>query len=268
MSSRSLFAPILFFISALCLAGYTLFYNPLASNHLRLFRYIQMLQKENQQYRTQNKDTLSHTPSEKENHYLPTFLFRIHTIAEKNGISLKKFIPDNKNPNQYNLEFISDYLALLRFTADMESLDLELEDIQIHSFEKIQSQPLLMVTFVIRPNGMAQPLSGKRLEKLQQRVLESNHRNPFQQAIVDDKNSISANITDISASYKLSGIGVEGGIPYATINHKNYREGESIAGMKIINIQKNKVYLEKRSHAGIEQFLLQFHTNKTLVNKK
>lgn len=250
-SARTLLPPAAFFLCALAVAGYLLHYRPLEEYNLLLFKYVNTLQLENRDHRLRGKrDHAVETGTD-----IPRLLSRINQAGEDNGVAYRKLVPDAKAVERFTLELVCDFPTLLHLASDLEALGLVLEKVRMQPVDK--DNQLLEVAFSLRPHGSALEL--ERLNQLKDRVRESGHRNPFQRAVLEEATVL----TDISGAYKLSGTGVDNaGLAIATINQKNHHLGDEINGMTVSDIQKGKVYLEKRGNQGVERFLLQFRTRK------
>ncbi|MBF0285661.1 MAG: hypothetical protein HQL51_14515 [Magnetococcales bacterium] len=261
--NRSLVVSTLYLMVGLLLAGYSIYYtrvqaygedlklamNQAAEANKGLTEKIQGAQKE-------GKD------SDQGVRYLPTFLMRINQIAKNNQVIIKRLTPEGKegSGSKFLLELQTDYYTLVKFTAELESLDVVLDDFQVHPFDNTKSPPIHAISFSIVPRNDAAELTGKRLEELTTWVKTPNRRNPFQRFAYNKNQQTVESVIDLTWILKLGGIG-DGpdGKPYATINRQNYNEGDQIEGRTVQKIQPDRVYLEKKTPEGSTvKFVLKF----------
>lgn len=189
---------------------------------------------------------------------LPEFLSRINVISKKTNVIIHELVPDKDHKIRFNLRIIEDYYKFVKFLSTLESLNVSIHDIEVHPYDLSKSPPLHVITFALTPREDAKPLSNDRLTSLMQRVEMKDRRNPFQRFAYNAKqNLISAEI-DLTWVYKLSGIGKIGNTRYATIENKDYSAGDILEGMKLVDVQADRVLLKKKTANGIEKYQLKF----------
>ena len=92
----------------------------------------------------------------------------------------------------------------------------------------------LKLTKKIDPDS--QPISAKRFESL------SATRKPI----------------DATWLFKLTGIGRSAGSMYATVDGKDYKTGDRFAGLKIVQIERDKVLCIKQTKEGLIPYVVGF----------
>jgi hypothetical protein len=272
--NRTLIFSTLYMVFGLMAAGYALFYSRLDAQMADLKMASQQL--------TERKTTLSKklaeikaaeleqekakTETEEKItggiNYLPHFLMRINQIAKLNNVIIRTLTPDTDDNSvlRFRMEVITDYYTFIRFTFQLESLDIYLDDLAIHSYDQIQTPPLHAIQFTLIPRNDAQPLSDTRLEELGQWITQKNRRNPFQRFAFDPNRAKARPVIDLTWIHKLGGIGLsQDGKPYATIDQRPYREGDLLSEeRRIEKIEADHVVLFKETPDGKIQYVLKF----------
>lgn len=257
---KPLILSTLYMVSGLLLAGYTILYSRLDVYSLDLTQATAPLSARNRTVEAERKTASEEKKTEKSVgvRYLPTFLIRINQIANANDVIIRKLSPDRENPFKFILEIITDYYTFVRFTAGLESLDIVLDNIQIHPYDAGKTPPLHAVSFSLIPRNDAQPLSGDRLKHLQESVARFDKRNPFQRFAYDPTRKVQP-VIDWTWIHKLGGIGLTvDGRPYATINRESHLVGDRLDGATITGITKDRVSLERLSETGKTRFVIGF----------
>ncbi|MBF8271230.1 MAG: hypothetical protein HW380_335 [Magnetococcales bacterium] len=195
--------------------------------------------------------------------YLPLFLARINEIAHNNEVVIRKLSPDKEGTLlKFDLDFTADYSTFVRFTAELESLDILLDNIQVHPYDASKTPPVHAITFSLIPQNNAEPISGQRLENLKKWVYAKDKRDPFQRFAYDTTRKVVNPAVDLTWIYKLEGIGLTPEKkPYANVNRKNYQVGDSLDGRTITKIDEAKINLEKRDRDGVTEYTLGFRKN-------
>jgi hypothetical protein len=63
---------------------------------------------------------------------------------------------------------------------------------------------------------------------------------------------------DLTAKYKLSGVGRIGGAHFAVLDGKDYGVGDSLDGLKIVRIANDAIHLEKAAGGGRRSYVIRF----------
>ena len=192
--------------------------------------------------------------------YLPVFMARINEIAHNNEVIIRKLAPDKEGTLlKFRLDFIADYPTFVRFTAELESLDILLDDIQVHPHDLTKTPPLHNISFTLIPQNNAEPIAGQRLDELKKWVFAKDKRDPFQRFAYDTSRKVVNASIDLTWVYKLEGLGqTPGSGSYANINRKSYHVGDDLDGREITKIGADRVYLQKKGRDGITEYTLSF----------
>lgn len=259
-----------YLIFGLVLAGYSVFYSRLEVYSHDLSKAREEIRSLNQDYKKRDEARLEASKKDEKAsdvgiRYLPTFLDRINKIAHQNAVIIRKLTPARDNPLKFNLEFITDYFTFIHFSFGLESLDIILDDIQIHVYDPSKVPPLHAISFSLIPRNDAQPLGeSERMAVLKTQVDMKEKRNPFQRLVgLREPGSGPLPTIDLTWLYKLGGLGLmPDRQPYATIDQRNYLVGEKLDGRVITEIGKDRLYLEKVTPEGKARFLLTFRKRK------
>lgn len=192
--------------------------------------------------------------------HLPIFLARINEIAHNNEVIIRKLSPDKEGTLlKFHLDFIADYHTLVRFTAELESLDILLDNIQVHPYDPGKTPPLLAVSFSLIPQNNAEPISSQRLDELKKWVFAKDKRDPFQRFAYDKSRKVVNPAIDLTWIYKLDGLGMTPeNNPYANINRKSYQVGDELDGREITKISEDRLHLQKKGRDGVTDYVLSF----------
>lgn len=253
----------LFYLTAcLLLAGYSIMYSSRQAWISHSNGAIQAFNKENRDFAAtlkKIKETLTKKDSDAVGiRSLPAFLKRINNIARETKVIIQKLTPDPDNTLRFNLQIIEDYYDFIKFSAKLESLNVNIHDIQVHPYDLGKQPPLHAISFSLTPRADAEPLTSDRISRLASRVQQKNKRNPFQRFAFNAKAKRVRPEIDLTWVYKLSGIGRIGNKRYVTINSQDFNVGEDFEGMVIKKIDSNRVFLEKETDHGIEKYQLKF----------
>ncbi len=188
--------------------------------------------------------------------YLPEFLNKVNKIASNNKVIIRTLTPDAENKFRFTLTFLTDYYTFLRFTAELESLDIIVGDLQVHPYDRNKTPPIHAISFSLIPRNDAKDLGGERLDKMKAWVAKKNKRDPFQRFAFDpNRKKDSIPLIDLTWIHKLGGIGENNGRKYATIDRANYFIGSSFKGKKkITEIGAAVVYLEETTDNGLVRY--------------
>lgn len=228
-----------FLVAGMLAAGYSLLYQPLIINSAKasqLSRTIQNETKANKEFLEGSKGVA--TSSEEQ---IVTFLTNINKLAENNEVIIRKLVADPEIELMYNLEIIVDYYTFLKFSADLESLDVEIESLELHPYNPGAQPPEHFISFAIIQRNNASEISTDRLDTMKQLARAENLRNPFQRfAKTSDTSGLKIDLTWV---YKFAGVGKVAGAYYATIDSTDYEVGDILDGKVVSFIQKDRVLL-------------------------
>ncbi|MBF0131980.1 MAG: hypothetical protein HQL75_05275 [Magnetococcales bacterium] len=244
----------LFMLSGLFAVGYSEFYSPYTIYATDAAKKTSQLKKEIENIGEKDKQKVTENQqAEKGIHFLPDFLGRINDIAHRQQVIINRLSPEKEESLKFKLEMTSEYRTFIKFIAQLESLNVIIDDIQLHPYDARKVTPVHAISFTIIPRNDAEPLSAERQKKLQELVAKPGQRNPFQRlapGIVD-------HLVDLTWVVKLGGIGVAlDGKRYATIDNSSYRVGDTLEGRVITEITESKVFMEKIDDDGVTRFVL------------
>ena len=265
--NQTLIFSTLYMLFSLLVAGYSIFYSRMETYGLDLRVATDSIQSSNP---ILARKVASLSKKEKVEdvgiRYLPTFLARINEIAHNNLVIIRDLFPDKSGTLlKFSLKFVSNYTTFLRFTSELESLDILLDDIQVHPYDTTGETPLHAISFTLIPQNNADPISGKRLNELKENVQAKNKRNPFQRLDYDRTRKVVRPAIDLTWIYKLEGLGTtKENKPYANINRRHYQIGDKLDGRVIDRIDNSQVYLKKETRDGVTNYMLKFRK----ANKK
>lgn len=194
---------------------------------------------------------------------LPAFLEHINSVAQKTTVIIKELTPSRDADLKFLLKITSDYMTFLRFAAELESLNLVINDLQVRPYDAGKTPPVHAIEFSITPRNDAAPMPDERILELRQQVAGQDKRNPFQRfAFNATTKEVSAEI-DLTWIHKLSGVGRVGDRKVATINVKNetrdYSVGDELEpGLLITGIENDRVQLQKKTPDGTARYVLRF----------
>ena len=252
--------------ACLLLAGYSIMYSSRQAWIIHSQVALQEIRKENSEAAKKLRD-FKEARTEKNSgvvgiRSLPEFLKRINNIARETKVIIVKLTPDPNKTLRFNLQIIEDYYDFIKFSAKLESLNVNIHDIEVHPYDLGKQPPLHVISFSLTPRADAEPLSSVRISNLANRVKQKNRRNPFQRFAYNAKEKLIRPEIDLTWDYKLSGIGRVGDKRYVTINSQDYDTGDKFNGMVIKKIESKRVYLEKETPNGIEKYQLKFRRSK------
>lgn len=248
-------------------AGYTSWYQPMEVMIADLRVAKGRVQTEQNQLKERKKQLESRlTADDKEQakgiNSLPEFLRRINSLAKQNDVIIRKLTVDENDRFKFNIEILIDYLTFLNFASKLEALDVNIHDMQVHPYNQGVTPPIHLIQFAITPRNDARPLAGDRISSLLARVNKKDKRNPFQRFAYDKTAPKVKPEIDLTWVHKLSGIGMDKGSRYATIDRVDNVIGDKINGKKINRIDKDRVYLIKKGKNGEQKFVLKFRRKK------
>lgn len=281
--NQTLVLSTLYMLLGLMAAGYSVLYSRTVAYRADMQVALQTIQASNKEMKTKlgdwvaknkekDKEAKKMEDAEKNDvgiQYLPIFLSRINEIAHNNEVIIRRLSPDQAEQMKFVLEFITDYPTFIRFTSELESLDITLDDIQLHPYDATKLPPLHAISFSLIPRNDARQLSGQRLEELKQWILEKDKRNPFQRFAYDVSRKRISPVIELTWIYKLGGLGTTPeGKPYANINRRNYMVGDELDGRIIERIDDDRVFLKKTNRDGTVRYMLTFRRVNSDKKKK
>jgi len=202
---------------------------------------------------------------------LPVFLEHINSVAQKTSVIIKELMPSRDGNLKFLLKITTDYMTFLRFAAELESLNLVINDLQVRPYDPSKTPPLHAIEFSITPRNDAEPLADDRIAAMAEQVKITDKRNPFQRFAFNARTmEVSAEI-DLTWIHKLSGVGRVADRKVATINVRNetrdYSVGDELEpGLVISAIENDRVQLQKKTADGTTRYVLRFR--RSAVNKQ
>jgi hypothetical protein len=226
------------------------------SDEMKLYSKLKELEKEQEKPSDEIKlDTI------------PSLLKRINDTCRVPDVIIRKLDPVGNNPFAFTLEFISSYFDFINVLSEFEKLNIIIHTIDIKPFQITKNSSKHIISLVIEAIDGGEKLSQKKVSFMNQEIQKHKKRDPFQRFAKMGMDV--ERLIDLSWEYKLSGIGKIGGRYVATIDRKLYFEGDRINQMKITNISKKSVYLEKTTQNGLTNFVINFRTKvKDVKNDK
>jgi hypothetical protein len=241
---RILVISSVYLVACLLVAGYAFFYRNLAVGIQDLRIVTSRLEKENKRLKEIVERQAKRKEEKKGITSMPDFLARINGLANAHKVIIRKLSPDNENKFKFNIEMMADYETILKFTADLESLDTILNDLQIRPYNSTAVPPIHFVTFSLTPRGNADPLQSERLAALRGLVEKTGKRNPFQRHAPGEQ------AIELTWLHKLSGVGRDHDGRIANIDRHDYREGDMLDDKTVTKIEDDRVFFEKKGQRG------------------
>lgn len=254
----------LYLLTGLMLLGYSALYSGREVAIADALRLQAVLEEQNRSLTEQEKKLQEARAKPVEGvRSLPVFLEHINSVAQKTDVIIKELMPSRDGNLKFLLKITTDYMTFLRFAAELESLNLVINDLQVRPFDGSKTPPVHAIEFSITPRDDAAPLSNERIAALRDQVKTEDKRNPFQRFAFNAKTKeVSAEI-DLTWLHKLSGIGRVGDRKVATINIRNetkdYGVGDELEpGLYITAIQPDRVQLQRKTSDGTALYVLRF----------
>ena len=195
---------------------------------------------------------------------IPGLLKRINDTCKSPDVIIRKLDPVGNNPFAFTLEFVSSYFDFINVLNEFEKLNIIIHTIDVKPFQQRQNESKHLISLVIEAIDGGEKLSNEKVSLIQQEIQKQKKRDPFQRFAkmgIDIERLI-----DLSSIYKLSGIGKIDTKYVATIDRQIYFEGDFLNQMKIINISKKSVYLEKITQNGLTNYVINFRTTAKETN--
>lgn len=193
---------------------------------------------------------------------MPVFLKRINKLAKDTDVIIRELVPDKTNRYKFHLELHTDYFTFLRFTADLESLNTIINDLEVRPYDATQVPPVHVIRFSITPRNDAEPMDSERLRVLKEAVQKRDKRNPFQRFAFDHSRLTPKPVIDLTWIHLLTGIGKEDGRYYATIDRRDYYIGSLIEDRRVTRIEADRVYMTKETRDGSQEYVLRFRESR------
>ena len=195
---------------------------------------------------------------------LPAFLKHINRISQDTNVIIRELVPSSANSAtsggalKFKLSITTDYLTFLRFAAQLESLNVGINDLQVRPYDLTKTPVEHAIAFSITPRDDAKPLESERIDTIQEKVSAKNKRNPFQRFAYNKSEPKPSPCIDLTWIHRLSGIGRIGGERIATIDSRDYAVGDPLNDMTITEIRNDRVMLKKESTDGEQIYVLGF----------
>lgn len=189
---------------------------------------------------------------------LPDFLAHINLISHKTAVIITELTPNREGGLKFDLKIQTDYFTFLRFAAELEALNVSINDLQVRPYDPSKTPPVHAIAFSITPRGNAEPLADERITALKQQVAAQDKRNPFQRFAFNAKTRQVTPEIELTWIYKLTGIGRVGDKRTATINSRDYSADDVLDGMLVTQVESDRVMLSKRTADGTERYVLRF----------
>jgi|TARA_B100000315_G_scaffold233376_1_gene246448 hypothetical protein len=234
-------------IAGILFCGYSVIYQPMvvmSAEARQINRNMQIQTQELERY-LKSVDAQGGAKLTGEGEELVAFLKNINKLAEDNNVIIRKLVSDEQQALVYNIEIIVDYYTFIRFATDLESLDVIIEELEVHPYNPGAQPPEHFIAFSITQRNNASPKQSSRIERLKTISRTESLRNPFQRFA---RTSTTSGLKiDLTWVYKFTGMGRVGGEAYATIDSGDFKVGEELDGKVIAAILKDRVYMNDRS---------------------
>lgn len=188
----------------------------------------------------------------------PVFIERIGALAAAERVPIHGIRPDADNPELFIVSLEADYLAFERFIAALEELDVDILSFSAKVDNQSGDDPKATFELQLLPNNDARQLQIPRLKALMAKLDAEERRNPFQR--LDGGNSQDGNRIDLTEFFSLTGISRIGDYSLVTINGYDYVVGDSLGNREIMEIQDDRVLLQRQGLNRLERFVLRFRT--------
>lgn len=204
---------------------------------------------------------------------LPSFLKHINRISQDTKVIIRELVPSTTSRSgtrgalKFKLSITTDYLTFLRFAAQLESLNVGINDLQVRPYDPTKDPVEHAIAFSITPRDDAKPVPSQRITTIQEKVAAKNKRNPFQRFAYNKSEPKPSPWIDLTWIHRLSGIGRIGGERIATVDSRDYMVGDKLNDMFVTEIRNDRVMLGKESKDGEQIYVLGFR-KKTRSNSK
>jgi hypothetical protein len=252
-----------------CLVAFYAFHAaPRAVMKADVARLKQILELENQTLAALKKaEEAKKSPSDADERgikSLPAFLKHINRISQDTNVIIRELVPSTGSGARaggalkFKLSITTDYLTFLRFAAQLESLNVGINDLQVRPYDPTKTPVEHAIAFSITPRDDGKPLESRRIGTIQEKVAAKNKRNPFQRFAYNEAVTKPSPWIDLTWIHRLSGIGRIGGERLATINSRDYSVGDGLDDMTVAEIRNDRVMLKKESKDGEQIYVLGF----------
>lgn len=186
---------------------------------------------------------------------VPMLLEKINTEAIGSGMELINI--EKLDKTTYKLNAYAQFYRLINFIFKIEQANLAVTQIGIKPFSAQNDR----ITMTLKVVGDEMSEANKILLDNFDKASKESFRNPF----LRDPGAMQAveqpDVIDLTWKFKLSGIGEDHRGRYANIDHKTYYKNNEFNGMKIFEIQKDRVELL----SGSQKFSISFRYKKPLL---
>ena len=168
---------------------------------------------------------------------VPELLSRIQEIASEHGIIIRSVTPSPLNPDQITIGTEGGFRDLMRLMARLETLQ-----VSISSFDITPSDHGDTATIgITRTTKAGAPESFA--DYIDAIAIYSAVRDPFEIGDPIPLPNVPPDLGDISWTYHLTSISLLGAERVATIDGKDYKDGDSFSGMTVTGISPSSVTL-------------------------
>lgn len=192
---------------------------------------------------------------------VPQLLSQVQEIALKIDVRVTDLAPVEPGSSLFRAGMSGAYPDLVRFLARFEALPVEIVELQMGGGEA-GATPVagdaLSLSLVFSRGSSAPALSLADAAAFEVMLRDEAPRNPFQPwngAVAWAPESTSADLTWI---HHLSGVSEIGETRIATIDNRDYRVGDRLAGRTIAAIGADSVTLSQAGPEGEQTFMLGF----------
>jgi len=255
---QSFFLSLLLALLGSAAAVYSVVLSPLELMRTDLHLLTQQVSAENDLLVKQKREAEKKKEADDVNlNSLPEFLRHINEIANATKVIVRELTPSREGGIKFNIRIITDYRTFLDFISKLEAHNVVIHNLQVRPYDARKNPPVHAIEFSITPRRNAEPLATERIRLMMAAVAEPNQRNPFQR-FAYNKDQVVRQEVDLTWLFRLSGIGKVGNDRIATIDNRDYREGDKLEDMTISKIESDRVNLEKQQERNVDRFILKF----------
>ena len=172
-------------------------------------------------------------------------LKQVEALAARTGMRITRLMPHAHDPRLLDVALVAGFADFLRFVSGAELLHAQLQDLQISQPDSAGAGASpLVISFSLQLPASMRP---DRAASAPPAVASPALHDPF---------ATGANEADLSEQRHLTGITRLDDGSMATIDGRDYREGDRLGDMTVTAIGKNVVRLS----AGVHRYSLHFPT--------
>lgn len=261
-ANKDFILSVIFLTACLMAAGYSMLYKEREYTVANTTNMVAEMQVENSQLRKRVQKvqaTRAEAAADEEDtsiRSMPVFLNRINSIAKDNDVVIEKLTPVEDQLNKFALTFKANYETFLGFAGAFESLNVEINDLEVRPYDPSVVPPVHVINFSLTPRNDAEELTGDRLRRLQADISKKGKRNPFQRFAEGTLQNVP--LIDLTWVNKLTGIGSRNGKAYATIDRLDFSIGDTFGAKVITAIESDRVLLSEETDTGSRDYVLKF----------